>query len=260
LFVIISAFVCLIICLFVFYQQFTYKKTETVSVAIPHSPISSPPENELLEEIEEEIIVVTLNEEAIKDNSIAQVVGTEETSQQLPAIQVVSKYYIKVNRSANTITIYERDNNGFYSNPVKAFACSTGSATPSSGSYPLTSYKAEWVPLFGGVYGQYGWQVTGHIMLHSVPYTKKYDKSSLTYYNYDKLGTSASAGCIRLTVADAKWIFENCIEGTIVEFYSDYSNPGPLGKPETKKISSNYSLRGWDPTDPDENNPWNHTR
>ena len=47
----------------------------------------------------------------------------------------------------------------------------------------------------------------------------------------------------------------NCYVGTEVEFYGS-SDPGPLGKPESQKISSNYNLRGWDPTDPDPNNPW----
>lgn len=41
-----------------------------------------------------------------------------------------------------------------------------------------------------------------------------------------------------------------------VEFYSS-SNPGPLGKPSAKKISSYEDyLRNWDPTDPNSNNPW----
>lgn len=68
-------------------------------------------------------------------------------------------------------------------------------------------------------------------------------------------GTSASAGCIRLTVQDAKWIYDNCKSGTTVEFYSS-SEPGPLGKPEPAKIEEYEELRDWDPTDPDENNPW----
>lgn len=31
-------------------------------------------------------------------------------------------------------------------------------------------------------------------------------------------GTAASAGCVRLTVADAKWIYDNCASGCYVEF------------------------------------------
>lgn len=40
-------------------------------------------------------------------------------------------------------------------------------------------------------------------------------------------------GCVRLTVEDAKWIAENCPEGTTVEIY-DGEDPGPLGKPEAQ--------------------------
>ena len=44
--------------------------------------------------------------------------------------------------------------------------------------------------------------------------------------------------------------------GTKVEFYCD-ENPGPLGMPAFNKISEYpEELKKWDPTDPDENNPW----
>ena len=70
------------------------------------------------------------------------------------------------------------------------------------------------------------------------------------------MGKKVSLGCVRLTVKDAKWIYNNCPIGTQVEFYSS-SNPGPLGKPTAMKISDAPSnIRGWDPTDPDKNNPW----
>ena len=62
-------------------------------------------------------------------------------------------------------------------------------------------------------------------------------------------------GCVRLTVKNAKWIYDNCATGTLVKFYED-SNPGPLGKPSEQKISSETEYRNWDPTDPDPNNPW----
>lgn len=62
-------------------------------------------------------------------------------------------------------------------------------------------------------------------------------------------------GCIRMTVIDAKWIYENCEPGTTVEFYTS-DDPGPFGKPETMKITEFEEYRGWDPTDPDPNNPW----
>lgn len=165
-------------------------------------------------------------------------------------------YYIKINYSANTVTVYSLDESGEYTVPVKAIVCSTGSATPRSGVYK-TQNKYQWKLLHGGVYGQYSTRITGSILFHSVPYSSS-SKNALISRYYDRLGTTASAGCVRLTVADAKWIYDNCPIGTQVEFYSS-SNPGPLGKPSAIKISGYpNNIKCWDPTDPDSKNPW-HT-
>ena len=166
-----------------------------------------------------------------------------------------SPYYIKINYRAQTVTIYGKDSNGDYTVPVKALICSTGIETPKGGVYP-TKAKWTWKGLMGNVYGQYSTQIVRGILFHSVPYLTKGDKSSLEWWAYDKLGTYASAGCVRLTVEGAKWIYDNCPLGTKVEFYAS-SNPGPLGKPSAQKISSKPDhIKGWDPTDPDPANPW----
>lgn len=164
------------------------------------------------------------------------------------------KYYIKVNNEMNTVTVYIKDDNGDYTIPVKAMICSTGEATPQNSKYIIGGKRWIWRLLFGNVYGQYTTHINNNILFHSVPYIKE-AKNTLEYWEYDKLGTEASLGCIRLKVEDAKWIYENCLAGSIVEFYSD-SNPGPLGKPTAMKISEYEEYRNWDPTDSDEKNPW----
>ena len=163
-------------------------------------------------------------------------------------------YYITVNVQANTVTVYTLDDEGYYSIPYKAMVCSTGPATPTSGVYGLGE-QHRWHYLFGDVYGQYTTQITGNILFHSVPYTVYGDPSSLEYWEFDKLGTSSSMGCIRLQVRDAKWIYDNYSSIVAVQFYND-EDPGPLGKPSAPLISDNESCRGWDPTDQDPNNPW----
>lgn len=170
------------------------------------------------------------------------------------------KYYIKVNIEQNVVTIYEKDVDGEYTVPVKAILCSTGRATPEAGeifTMPADKWnRYPWGTMVGGVYAQYYSRINGNILFHSVPYTKE-KKNALEYEEYDKLGTRASAGCIRMTVINAKWIYDNCPPGTKVEFYAS-SDPGPLGKPTEQKISdADENLRCWDPTDPDKNNPWN---
>ncbi|MCR5230664.1 MAG: L,D-transpeptidase family protein [Solobacterium sp.] len=166
-------------------------------------------------------------------------------------------FYIRVNRAANTVTVYDRNEDGTAGDPLKVMVCSTGDATP-LGSYP-TFAKYEWRALFGGVFGQYATAITGNILFHSVPYFSM-NKGDLEYLEYNKLGTAASMGCVRLSVTDAKWIYENCVLGTTVEFYDDEDNPGPLGKPVPIEIDVSSSSRGWDPTDPDPANPWKNKK
>lgn len=163
-------------------------------------------------------------------------------------------YYIRINRKQNCITIYTQDEEGEYTIPYKAMVCSTGlyNATP-RGTFQIST-KYLWRELYGGVYGQYATRIYGGILFHSVPYYKK-TKNSLCTDKYNKLGQQASMGCVRLTVEDAKWIAENCPAGTTVEIYEDDA-PGPLGKPEPMKIDPDDPNKGWDPTDPDEDNPW----
>lgn len=198
----------------------------------------------------------------IEIKNIVKALQVEEISEEELETEKVDKtnksnnkatYYIKVNYGANVVTIYGKDTNGDYTVPVKAMVCSTGTATPKSGVYK-TKKGYQWGTLFGGVYGMYSTRIVGSILFHSVPYTSP-SNDTLEYWEYDKLGQTASAGCVRLTVADAKWIFYNCEAGTMVEFYSS-ADPGPLGKPSAPKISNNEKCRNWDPTDDTPGNPW----
>lgn len=167
-------------------------------------------------------------------------------------------YYVKVNRQMNTVTVYTKDSSGLFTVPYKAMVCSTGYETP-VGTYDI-SYQGQWnwLSLVGGVYGQYCTQITGDYLFHSVPYTQRYNKGSLQPGEYDKLGTTCSHGCIRLTVADAKWIYDNKYNIARVELYNS-SDPGPLGKPYAQKIGRTAN-KGWDPTDPDSSNPWRNVK
>ena len=157
-----------------------------------------------------------------------------------------SSYYIKVNRTACTITVYAKDGNNGYIIPVKRFACSVGlPSTPTPTGTYYTSDKYRWHTLMGPSYGQYCTRVVNGIFFHSVA---GYNMTSynLNARDYNNLGSPASHGCIRLCVRDAKWIYDNCSSGTRVTIY-DSSDPGPLGKPSTIKIPS---WQNWDPTDP----------
>ena len=203
------------------------------------------PQNEIPEEVMEQANLVDtsklspeelkkLNEEELK-KAEEKKKEEEKKNNETNSKPIQNKYYIKVNYGAQVVTIYTYDKDGKYTVPVKAFVCSTGTATPTSGVYRM-SWKATWGKLFGNVWGQYCTQIVGDILFHSVPY-KQNRKDTLVSAYYDRLGTKDSMGCIRLTTIDALWIFNNCASGTQVS-----NAPG--------------KLKNWDPTDPDPSNPW----
>lgn len=175
-----------------------------------------------------------------------------------PPQDVTLPYYIKVNRAMCTVTVYGIDANGEYTIPVKAFACSVGKEGEETiaGEYALHDrFGTTWCYMVDGSYSQYAYRIERGYMFHVVPSFEK-QKNTLETAEYNKLGSPASLGCVRLTTADAKWITTNCPIGTKTLIYDDPSSPGPLGKPETIKIPLEHTWAGWDPTDPDPENPW----
>ena len=164
-------------------------------------------------------------------------------------------YYIEVIRNQNVVLVYGLDSNNKYTKLVKTFVVSVGKPITKTplGTFK-TSDKSSWGWLVGNIYGQYYTRITGDILFHSVPYEKK-NKSTLEWEEYNKLGTPASKGCIRMTVRDVKWIYDNCPRGTTVKIY-DGNLPSGVVKPTAQKISADSPNKGWDPTDPDKNNPW----
>jgi len=164
-----------------------------------------------------------------------------------------SKYYIVVFAGeSQSVAIYSKDKAGKYSVLEKCFTCSTGakSSPTRTGQYKIWR-RFEWRLLVGNVYGQYSTSISSDYLFHSVPYFKA-NPSSLDMKEYDKLGTPASHGCIRLCVRDSKWIYENCPNGTQVNIVNA-SGPKGAGVP---KRNTNSRYNGWDPSDPNSANPY----
>ena len=166
-------------------------------------------------------------------------------------------YCIAVNTSLNEVVVYSRAADGTYSQPFKAMVASCGKAeSPTKTGTFKTVEKYTWRALNGGVFGQYATRIDGPYLFHSVPYYSQ-SPDSLETEEYNHLGENRSLGCVRLAVADCKWIYDNCPIGTIVTLYADSSVQEPLTKPTSKQIPSTGEKSGWDPTDPNPNNPWN---
>lgn len=132
--------------------------------------------------------------------------------------EYVFPYKIYVDLSEQTIYIYRWDGEA-YSIPERKMICSTGKdATPTpTGTYQaygqleLEDDEWWWFKTYK-CYAKYAYGIVGGILFHSVTYTR--DKKPLG--DEKNLGRKASHGCIRLTVDDAKWIYDNCPYGTTV--------------------------------------------
>lgn len=162
-------------------------------------------------------------------------------------------YAIKVNRTANCVTVYTYDEKGKYTVPVRAMVCSTGLNNATiTGNYTI-GIKTEWLFLVGDVFGRYISGISGDYLFHSVPYYTL-NEQDLEVEEFNKLGEQASQGCVRLAVSDAKWIYDNCPTGTAVNIYDDVETAGPLGKPDTIKITD--FTNKWDPTDSNKKCPY----
>ena len=154
-------------------------------------------------------------------------------------------YLVKVNRAASCVTVYAKDSRYGYIIPVVSFVCSAGYGTP-TGTF-TTGAKLRWHELMGPCWGQWCTKITYNILFHSVFYDRPYDNKSLNVNAYNKLGTIASHGCVRLTAGDAKWIYDECKSGFKVVIYDNANDPGPFDKPTAQKLSPGHT---WDPTDP----------
>lgn len=157
---------------------------------------------------------------------------------------VKGPYYIKVYKPANYLIVFAKDSaTGKYTIPVRSMITSCGNPTPTGDYYTPARYR--WLQMVGGSWAQWCTQIYSGYLFHSVPNDQR-NNYTMWSGEFNNLGTTRSLGCIRLTCADAKWIYDNCALGTHV-YISPTETSGPLKRPAGIKIPSWHT---WDPTDP----------
>ncbi len=161
-------------------------------------------------------------------------------------------YYIEVDKANQVVRVYERGD-GSYTHLVRRMICSTGTWNTnfSNNLYSLNGSRMVWC-LAGDRqhYMQYATRIHGPYMFHSVPTHKRSADTTVVDY-YNRLGTKASGGCVRLLCADAKWIYENVPAGTYVLVTEGTRNAAEYGAVSAPPIRGT-----WDPTDDNPDNPY----
>ncbi|MFG6393137.1 MAG: L,D-transpeptidase family protein [Lachnospiraceae bacterium] len=202
-----------------------------------------------------------------KDNKLVtdltDILGLKKTGNNL---------YLEINRAAGCVTAYAYDSEKkAYIIPVKSFTVSVGRDVSSTGTSaslntnssftPLGSYsvssngtsvkytlKPMYEPDGSIVYARWATHIVGNVYFHAVAVGSQ-SHYALNPSTYNRLGYPASAGCVRMTVADAKWIYDYAPAGTKVNIVQGSSSkPGPLGKNPTITVDSTIH---YDPTDPE---------
>lgn len=163
-----------------------------------------------------------------------------------------SDHYIVVYVGTQCVVVYGKNDAGQYAVEEKVFICSTGTEKNPTEPGLYSIYKKErWGMLMGSsedgienYWGQYCSAIGNGYLFHSVPYRAK-AADMMTMNMYNNLGNRASHGCIRMTTADCKWIFDNCAYGTQV-CVTEKDGPTASSPP-----ALNYTGKYWgyDPTD-----------
>lgn len=204
-------------------------------------------------------------------NNVKQTELTEILNLNKSSSSYTTRLTIDGNRAASAVTIYlYNEETKKYDIPVKTCAVSVGSDTwtnagtsglnEDSSYTPLGNYsictngisvkytlKEMHEPDGSIVHARWASHIVGNVYFHAIAVGAK-SHYSLPSSTYNRLGSPASAGCIRMTVADAKWIYDYASTGTPVKISKgNSSKPGPLGKAAVIKTTGGIN---YDPTDP----------
>ncbi len=149
----------------------------------------------------------TGGEEMQNENDNSSQNGGEE-------IDFTNKDYfrIEVNLSLQKVFIFYKDN------VIKEMICSGGiEEKPTPPGEFTTTQKSYYFWNDKYKMGAYYWvRFYSDYLFHSVPYD---EDGQMIQEEYDKLGTPASHGCIRLKLEEAKWLYEMLPLGAKVRIY-----------------------------------------
>lgn len=151
-----------------------------------------------------------------------------------------------------------------YTDLDRAFLCATGTTTYPTplGTFILSGRKASHCkfPKWGGGEARWWTKITDEVAFHSVLYGDSSDGNTLKVSSLTGLGKRGSHGCIRMTVADAKWIYDHVAEGMKVWIHDDAAadpelrykcQPGALNRktmmPEVTPAPPEYRYDGSNP-------------
>lgn len=149
--------------------------------------------------------------------SFAELAGDNGDYRDIPEPPPAGTYKIVVDVYYQFITVFQKDEAGEYTVPIRYMPCSTGTKQKPTrtGTFKIPGIKYRFKSFTDfACAAQYWTRIVGGIYFHSILYSRE-DADYLQTSSYRNIGKRASHGCIRLLVPDARWIYYNIAPGTI---------------------------------------------
>ena len=156
------------------------------------------------------------------NNALPSTGEADEATQRLlfseNPVGMLTEYRLNISLEDQRVYVYKLGDDKQYS-LVDTFVCSTGFYGPTpTGVFTTTGPARRW-HFFKefNIWAQYAYSIEGDYLFHSVLFKKRGGKP--TSASVWALGQKASHGCVRLSVKNAKWLYQNCKRGTVVTIY-----------------------------------------
>ena len=170
---------------------------------------------------------------------------TAEPTPEPTPVQVEFPYYLYVEKGSYTLTIYKADDRGEYTEVVAAYRIAHGGNKTPAGSFTLGGDRERWHEFPDGGFVQFATRYHKRLYIHSPLYGEENNGYMWPKY-YDGelgIGKESTGGCLRMVTEAARFIYENCPEGTVLEIV----NGAPKGTTSDEVPSRNGER--YDPTD-----------
>lgn len=189
-----------------------------------------------------------INKDADKTSGVGNTIATDEEEE---TVQKQSdEYYLQINMTKNVMVVYRYDGDRKNKTAYKIFPCTLGENVK-KGKYK-TEKSYSWIKNDG--WHRYNTLYTDSAWIQSAEYGDRYP-DTLVKKSYDSVGKNKKVDkSIILYASDASWIYDNCKDKTELEIVKG-SKKDQLPLQIAKKTDT-YKYCGWDPTDPDKNNPY----
>ncbi|MCR5429658.1 MAG: hypothetical protein K6E58_00295 [Eubacterium sp.] len=184
-----------------------------------------------------------VNKEADKKSGIAK-------QQESTVSKQSKKYFLAVSKKLNTVVVYKYTDNLNSKKLEKAFKASVGDKVKPGTFKTKSTYT--WMKT-NGAWHQYNTTYAKEGYVQSIAYNDKYP-NTMKRNSYQSLGFEKHKdNCIWLTCKDADWVRKNTYRITI----QVVDDKAQFVVPKTNLAKPNLVNEcGWDPTDPNKNNPY----